>query len=284
MDYQPDKEITFQRNASEVQLNQDEEASKETVKIPPVDDLHDSTYDSGLNAVLGEDTTSMIQFLVTEIQSLKSQNTELTEQIRKRDVSPPAVHKPRSSRRSDSPPLDHVPRSARRSEHEFSSLPPGYESDDNLSIGSSKLVGFILTDHGRWKFTKAAEQARANFIQQLKDFDISNCEDKWSKFDSTFHTVAESLELQSYVFDPVLPAPISHSEMMRVFGNKDESFMRNRSFLVCTTTCWVGSIAETQNSKVSKSFTRKRSEDLTQLWFCYFLSLHLARLRLALME
>ena len=60
-----------------------------------------------------------------------------------------------------------------------------------------------------------------NFTQQLKDFDISNREGNWSKFDNTFHTVVKSLELQNFVFDPVLPSPFSHSEIIRIYTTND---------------------------------------------------------------
>ena len=98
------------------------------------------------------------------------------------------------------------------------------DEDENSSLASSKLLGILPSDQGRWKFSKAAEQARINFTQQLKEFDIANKEDNWNKFDSVFHTMVESLELHPYVFDPVMPAPMSHSELMRACGNNDGNY------------------------------------------------------------
>ena len=93
--------------------------------------------------------------------------------------------------------------------------------DDELSLASSKMVGFVPRDQGRWKFTKASELARVNFTEQLKDHDIARHEENWSKFDITFRTVVESLELFNYIFEPVQPHPQSHAELMRTFANND---------------------------------------------------------------
>ena len=55
--------------------------------------------------------------------------------------------------------------------------------EDNMSV-SSRLGDLTPSDQGRWKSPKAAEQARSNFIQILKDLDIASIEDNWSKWDS----------------------------------------------------------------------------------------------------
>ena len=136
--------------------------------------------------------------------------SELAEQVRKRQGTLPADHGTHSE-----PP---------RSMRDHSSPPPDDEEDDNLSMASSKLVGFIPTDQGRWKFSKSTEQARGNFIQQLKDYDISHREEHWSRFDSTFHILVESLELQSYVFDPLIAPPLSHSDMMGLHAGNDDIY------------------------------------------------------------
>ena len=49
MDLQPDKEIVFQGNPSEGQLDEDEEASKATVKIPADEDLSGRENGRGQN-------------------------------------------------------------------------------------------------------------------------------------------------------------------------------------------------------------------------------------------
>jgi hypothetical protein len=36
--------------------------------------------------------------------------------------------------------------------------------------------------------------------------------------------VMKSLELESYVIQPALPAPMSHSQMKRVYGNNDSAY------------------------------------------------------------
>ena len=79
-------------------------------------------------------------------------------------------------------------------------------------------------DHGRWRLSKAAEQARGNFVQILKDVDISDNEDNWSKWDSYFHTLMESLELLAYVFGDVQPPPVCHVDLMASQANGDAVF------------------------------------------------------------
>ena len=85
--------------------------------------------------------------------------------------------------------------------------------EDNVSV-SSKLGDFIPVDQGRWKSSKAAEQAQSNFTQILKDLDIVNNEENWSKWDSYFHMLVESLELPTFVFGDTQPAPTTLSELM----------------------------------------------------------------------
>ena len=165
MDFQPDEEIAFKRNPDEVLLDVDEDASKATVKIPGDEDLSGREHSTGHNVVLREDSTSMIHFLVNEVQALKSRNEELAEQIRKQSVPPPMDRDPHSSHRSDPPPMVHmVHRSERRSRQNISPPPPddgaddGFDDDvdDEISLASSKMVGFVPIDHGRWKFSKAS--------------------------------------------------------------------------------------------------------------------------------
>ena len=122
----------------------------------------------------------------------------------------------------------HIHRSERRSRQNIS--PPPIDDgpdedfdddDDELSLASSKMVGFIPTDHGRWKFSKASEHARVNFTDQLNSLDIAHREENWIKFDSTFHTIVELLELKGFIFDPVQPHPQSHADLMRSYANND---------------------------------------------------------------
>ena len=84
--------------------------------------------------------------------------------------------------------------------------------EDNVSV-SSKLGDFIPIDQGRWKSSKVAEQARLNFTQTLKDLDISMNEDNWSKWDSYFKMLVESLGLPTFIFslEKVQPAPTTHA-------------------------------------------------------------------------
>ena len=83
------------------------------------------------------------------------------------------------------------------------------------------MEGFVPTDHGRWKFSKASEHARMKFTDQLERFDIAHREENWIKFDNTFHSIVELLELKSYVFDPIQPHPQSHADLMRSYANND---------------------------------------------------------------
>ena len=66
--------------------------------------------------------------------------------------------------------------------------------------------------------------ARATFFQTLKDLDIANCEDNWARWDNIFHTLVESLELQSYVFGEPLPHPASLEDLMLKFARGVSSF------------------------------------------------------------
>ena len=163
------------------------------------------------------------------MQELKSRNEQLAEQVRKQSA-PPSQHVPHPSHSRDPPPMGHmVGRSERRTGENISPSPLDDDVDDafdddvdyELSLASSKMVGFVPRDQGRWKFTKASELARVNFTEQLKDHDIARHEENWSKFDRTFRTVVESLELFNYIFEPVQPHPQSHAELMRTFANND---------------------------------------------------------------
>ena len=177
MDYQPESEIEFKRNSQELTLDEDEEESKATVQLPGAEvpeQIPRSTE------ILGDDTNSMMQFLVNEVQALRTRNEELAEWIEKQGVISSGL---------SSPPMDGVPHSELGCKQNFG--PPatdnGSEEDfeDNISLASSKLVGFVPTDHGRWKYSKACEEARVNFKEELKALDIANREDNWSKFEST---------------------------------------------------------------------------------------------------
>ena len=99
------------------------------------------------------------------------------------------------------------------------------DEENSLSTQSSRIGHLIPTDQGRWKSSKAAEQARSNFTQILKDLDISNNEENWSKWESYFHMLVESLELPTFVFGDTQPAPTTLSELMtsRADGNTKES-------------------------------------------------------------
>ena len=77
------------------------------------------------------------------------------------------------------------------------------DEEDSVSTQSSRIEHLIPSDQGRWKSSKAAEQARGNFTQILKDLDISNNEDNWPKWDSYFHMLVESLELPTFVFEDI---------------------------------------------------------------------------------
>ena len=66
-------------------IDEDEDASKATVKLPTDEDREHS---SRHNVVLREDSSSMIHFLVNEVQALKSRNEELAEQIKKQSAPP----------------------------------------------------------------------------------------------------------------------------------------------------------------------------------------------------
>ena len=225
MDFQEDKEIAFKRNPEGATLDEDEDDSGATVKLAAEDQEQIPRF----HVVSQEDSTSMLQFLVKEVQELKSRNEELAEQVRKQSA-PPSQHVPHPSHSHDPPPMVHmVGRSERRTGENISPSPPddGVDDafdddvDDELSLASSKMVGFVPRDQGRWKFTKASELARVNFTEQLKDHDIAKHEENWSKFDRTFRTVVESLELYNYIFEPVQPHPQSHAELMRTYSNND---------------------------------------------------------------
>jgi len=157
------------------------------------------------------------------VQALRSRNEELAERIEKQGVISSGL---------SSPPMDGVPHSELGCKQNFG--PPatdnGSEEDfeDNISLASSKLVGFVPTDHGRWKYSKACEEARVNFKEELKALDIANREDNWSKFESTFRTIVELMELKEYVFDPVRPHPQSHSTLMRMFAEDDGEIYAER--------------------------------------------------------
>ena len=63
--------------------------------------------------------------------------------------------------------------------------------------------------------SKAAEQARNNFIGILKELDIGRNDDNWNRWVSNFHMLVESLELKSFVFGDVEPTPTTYSELMK---------------------------------------------------------------------
>jgi hypothetical protein len=216
MDYQPESEIVFKRNSQEVTLDEDEEESKATVQLPGAEVPEQIPR-------FPDDSNSMMQFLVNEVQALRSRNEELAERIEKQGVISSIL---------SSPPMDSVPHSELGCKQNFG--PPatdnGSEEDfeDNISLASSKLVGFVPTDHGRWKYSKACEEARVNFKEELKALDIANREDNWSKFESTFRTIVELMELKEFIFDPVRPHPQSHSTLMRMFAEDDGEIYAER--------------------------------------------------------
>ena len=73
MDLQEDDaEIAFKRNPEGATMDEDEdeEASKATVKIPAEDPEDIPRF----HEVSQEDSTSMLQYLVKEVQELKSRN------------------------------------------------------------------------------------------------------------------------------------------------------------------------------------------------------------------
>ena len=169
-----DAEIAFKRNPEGATMDEDEdeEASKATVKIPAEDPEDIPRF----HEVSQEDSTSMLQYLVKEVQELKSRNEQLAEQVRKQSA-PPSQHVPHPSHSRDPPPMGHmVGRSERRTGENISPSPldDGVDDafdddvDDELSLASSKMVGFVPRDQGRWKFTKASELARVNFTEQLR--------------------------------------------------------------------------------------------------------------------
>ena len=88
----------------------------------------------------------------------------------------------------------------------------GSISTTNSSQYNKKLQPM---DHGRWKASKAAEQARNNFIVILKELDIGKNEDNWNRWVSNFHMLVESLELKSFMFGDVEPTPTTYSELMK---------------------------------------------------------------------
>ena len=63
-------------NPREGQVDEDEDASEATVKIPADEDLSGRENGAGHDAVLPEDPTSMIHFLVNEVQALRTQLAE----------------------------------------------------------------------------------------------------------------------------------------------------------------------------------------------------------------
>ena len=219
MDYQPESEIAFKRNSQEVALDEDEEESKATVELPGAEVPEQIGRSS---EILGDDTKSMMQFLVNEVQALRSRNEELAERMEKQVISSVL----------NSPPMDGVPRLEGGCKQNLgpSDTDNGFEEDieDNISLASSKLVGFVPTDLGRWKYSKACEEAKVNFKEELKGLDIANREDNWSKFESTFRTIVELMELKEFIFDPVRPHPQSHSTLMRMFAEDDGEIYAER--------------------------------------------------------
>ena len=94
------------------------------------------------------------------------------------------------------------------------------EDGDNVSAASSKIEDYIPVDHGRWKPSKTAEQARAALLQTLKDLHIARFDDNWAKWDGFFRTLVHSLELPAYIFgDTPLPAPMTHADLIRTYAN-----------------------------------------------------------------
>ena len=98
---------------------------------------------------------------------------------------------------------------------------------DNSSVSSkldsvsSKLDGIKPLDHGRWKAMKISDMAVSTFTQSLKDLDIANNEDNWIRWDSDFHSLVESLELDKYVFGDPIPGPTSIEDLLSKFANGD---------------------------------------------------------------
>ena len=98
------------------------------------------------------------------------------------------------------------------------------EDLDNASAVSSKLDGIQPVDHGRWRALKNTEMARSTFSQSLKELDIAKNEDNWARWDSIFHTLVESLELERYVIGEPLPHPSSLEDLLWKFAGGDSSF------------------------------------------------------------
>ena len=95
------------------------------------------------------------------------------------------------------------------------------EEDDNLSV-SSKWFEFLPMDRNRWTSTKASDQAQGNLTKILKSLDISGNEDNWAKFENYFQMLVESLELSSFVFGDLQPAPITLSDLVYRLADGNE--------------------------------------------------------------
>ena len=96
--------------------------------------------------------------------------------------------------------------------------------DDNVSV-NSKIEEFVPVDQERWKSSKAADQAQTKLTSTLRGLDIIANEDNWTKFESYFQMLVESLELSRFIFGDQQPAPITLSDLMNSLANgKEEDF------------------------------------------------------------
>ena len=75
-----------QQNLNAIQLEEDKESSKETVKLPVNEDLHGTVHNASLNPEPEKNFNSILQSLVAEVQAVKSRNAALEEQFEKRDM------------------------------------------------------------------------------------------------------------------------------------------------------------------------------------------------------
>ena len=180
------KEVVFRsRGTTDLDRVLDDSSEDGTVKIPPT--IEDNVSVSSklgdfvpvdLKMKSEENINCILAYLVDRVRSLEMQ-------------------------------IEHQPKSGNPSEI---STDEDLE-EDNVSV-SSKLGDFVPVDQGRWKSSKAADQAQSNLTQTLKDLDISTNEDNWSKWESYFHMLVESLELSTFAFGDTQQAPTTLSELM----------------------------------------------------------------------
>ena len=195
------KEVSFRRHGTtDLDRVRDDSSEGSTVQVPvPIADQGRTptvtTPDDEQTVKSEENLNSILAYLVDEIKSIKvSLNERSSGKAAKSSVFSPV----RSLTDED--------------------------EEDSVSTQSSRIGHLIPSDQGRWKSSKAAVQARDNFTQILKDLDISNNEENWAKWDSYFHMLVESLELPTFVFEDIQPAPTTLSELMASLadGNKKE--------------------------------------------------------------